>query len=273
MGRVRMWRLGVATVGQGSGSGAFVAHLPQGLSGRPSPLMNVETTKRRWYDEEKLDNDSSFREMIYEAVSPPTRVLDAGAGVGDLFQYDLKGRVKEVLGVDLDARVSTNPQLHRGIVADLSHIPIGDGSCDVVFSRYVLEHIADPQAFLREVNRILKPGGDFLFLTPNRRHYVALAARVTPHCFHSWYNRLRGRDEEDTFPTHYRLNSAASLRRNLERAGFRENRLVFLECCPNYLAFSLPSFLAGVAYERIVNSTDLLAHLRVNIMGWYSKPK
>ena len=54
-------------------------------------------------------------------------------------------------------------------------------------------------------------------------------------------------------------------------AGFVEKQLMFRECCPNYLTFSLPSFLLGVAYERVVNSCDLLAGMRVNILGWYRK--
>jgi len=234
-------------------------------------VMAVSDAKRRWYPEERLSNDEPFRRMVYEAVGPESRVLDAGAGAGQLFPYQLKGRVREILGVDLDPRVKTNPQLDVGIVADLAHIPIDDDSCDVVFSRYVLEHIADPKPFLSEMNRVLKPGGHFLFLTPNKWHYVSLVARAAPHGFHAWYNRLRGRQTEDTFPTCHRLNSPPAIRRHFRRAGFREKHLVFLECCPNYLTFSMPSFLVGLFYERAVNSTDLLAWLRGNIMGWFVK--
>lgn len=233
--------------------------------------MGVKETKRRWYGADELSNDAPFRKMIYGAVSPETRVLDAGAGAGDLFPYDLKGRVKEIIGVDLDPRVKTNPQLDRGIEADLTAIPIEDNYFDVVFSRYVLEHVGAPEAFLHEMNRILKPGGRILFLTPNKWHYVSLASRLTPQAFHNWYNKRRGRQAEDTFPTVYRLNSVSSIRKHFRRAGFRELRLLLRECCPNYLTFSAPVFALGVAYERIVNSSHLLAGLRVNILGCFEK--
>ena len=120
--------------------------------------------------------------------------------------------------------------------------------------------------------RLLRPGGTFIFLPPTKWHYVALGARLTPHRFHNWYNRLRGRDDEDTFPTVYRLNSVSAVRGSFRRAGFEECSLTLRECCPNDLTFSMPLFLLGVVYERVVNATDLLARFRVNLLGCYKKP-
>ena len=233
--------------------------------------MNPMELKRRWYRPDQFDNDEVFRGMIYDAVRPSACVLDAGAGAGDLFAYDLKSKAREIIGVDLDPRVETNPQLHSGIRCDLTKIPLPDDSIDVIFSRYVLEHIQNPQAFLKEMHRLLKPGGLFLFLTPNKWHYVSVISRFTPHACHNWVNRKRGRAEEDTFPTVYFLNSASGLRKEMRRAGFSQRILVFRECSPNYLMFSVPAFLVGVIYERIVNATELLAGLRVNILGCFEK--
>jgi len=208
-----------------------------------------------------------MRKLISEKVSSDSRVLDAGAGAGEMFSYDLKSRVREVVGADLDPRVESNPQLHRGIVTDLASIPVVDDYFDMIFSRYVFEHVQRPSAFLKEMNRLLRPGGSLIFLTPNKWHYVALAARLTPHRMHERFNRMRGRGDEDTFSTVYRLNSASDLRRELRMSGFVEERMTFLECCPNYLTFAQIPFLCGVAYERFVNSSELFAQLRVNILG------
>jgi ubiquinone/menaquinone biosynthesis C-methylase UbiE len=229
--------------------------------------------KARWYRPGQFDNDGVFREMVYGAARRDSRVLDAGAGAGDLFVYDLKSRAREVLGADLDPRVETNPQLHRGIQCDLEKIPLPGESVDVIFSRYVFEHVQNPRAFLKEMRRLLRPGGLLLFLTPNKWHYVSLISRCTPHVFHRWVNRRRGRANQDTFPTVYRLNSAGSIRREMRRAGFCERKLIFRECCPNYLLFSPPAFVCGVVYERIVNSVSFLAGLRVNILGCFEKGK
>ena len=51
-----------------------------------------------------------------------------------------------------------------------------------------------------------------------------------------------GREEVDTFPTVYRLNSRSAIRRHLRKAGFHEKELVTCECSPNYLTFSAALF-------------------------------
>ena len=225
----------------------------------------------RWYPPDQRDNNGAFGRMIRSMVTSASRVLDAGAGAGEKFRHDLKGRVAEVVGVDLDPRVLQNPQVDRGIVADLTNIPVTDGYFDAAFCMYVLEHIDEPERFLAEMARVLKPGGCFLFCTPNKHHYVSLAARLTPQFFHRWYNNRRGRDTGDTFPTVYKMNTRSALRRLFSRAGFVERELVLRECAPNYLSFAAVPFFCGLAYERIVNRFECLMCFRVNILGCFVK--
>lgn len=232
--------------------------------------------RQRFYQRDRWDNDCVFLRRIESCVRPGTVALDLGAGAGLKFTYDLKSKVEpggEIIGADFDSRVCENPLLHRGVVLDGKGLPCEDAIFDLVFSRYVLEHVTDPSALLSDIYRVLKPGGSFLFLTPNKWHYVALASRFTPHAFHGWYNRLRGREESDTFPTVYRLNSRSAVRRHFRNAGFVEKELVMRECCPNYLMLAAPLFLMGVAFERLVNSSEVFAGLRVNVLGHYCKPK
>jgi len=238
-------------------------------------MGKCDTLRRRFYTPAQYDNDEVFLELVQACVGRGMVVLDLGAGTGRKFQYALKSRVEpdgEVIGADFDARVRDNPLVHRGVVLQGHELPFAENTFDVVFTRYVLEHVTDPAEFLGQVWRVLKPGGSFLFLTPNKWHYVCLAARCTPKAFHQSYNRRRGRDETDTFPTVYRLNARSAIRRDLLKAGFLEKDLRMRECCPNYLTLAAPLFLVGVAYERIVNSTDLLSGLRVNILGHFVKP-
>jgi len=239
-------------------------------------MRRCENLRKRLYSPEYWDNDRVFLQLIEACIQPGWAVLDLGAGAGLKFQYELKSKVEpggEIVGTDFDSRVSENPLLHRGVVIDGAKFPFEDNTFDVVFSRYVLEHVSDSAEFLDEVHRILKPGGSFFFLTPNKWHYVSVASGCTPHTFHAWYNNLRGREETDTFPTVYRLNSRTAVRRHFKRAGFLEEELIMRECCPNYLMLSAPLFLLGVGYERLVNSANVFAGLRVNILGHFSKPK
>ena len=176
------------------------------------------------------------------------------------------------MGIDLDPRVETYPLLHRGICCNVASVPVEDNYSDAIFGRYLLEQISDPSEFLTETYRILRPGGRFIFLTPNKWHYGSLSARLTPQWLHEWYNmRLRGRSKVDTFPTTYLLNAAKSLRRQLFAAGFEDETLIMPEICPVYLCWSLPIFYFGLIYERLVNSTKLLAGFRVHLLGCYRK--
>ena len=122
----------------------------------------------KWYPPDQYDSDSLLLRLIEQSVGPESRVLDAGAGAGEKFAYNLKGRVAEMAGADLDARVQENPQLDRGILADLTKIPVPDNCFDVVFCRYVLEHVAAPEKFLAEMFRVLKPGGAVHFRDPKQ---------------------------------------------------------------------------------------------------------
>lgn len=227
--------------------------------------------KRFYPDLSSNWDDELFRQQVLQALQPDSRVLDLGAGAGRLPQMDFSQQAARVCGVDPDEAVLRNPHLHEAKVACGEEIPYGDESFDLVFADNVLEHLEDPDRVFREVNRVLEPGGRFLVKTPNRRHYVPLIARCTPHAFHEWFNRARGR-QVDTFPTVYRANSRRQLARCARAAGFDIREIAFYEGRPEYLRFSAPSYLVGLAYERLVNSTGLLASWRVLIIGVFEKP-
>jgi ubiquinone/menaquinone biosynthesis C-methylase UbiE len=208
---------------------------------------------------------------VESCVQPSDEILDVGAGTGQLSSYAFKGEVKQMVGVDLDPRVTDNPLLDQGVVADVYQLPFESNRFDLAFAIYVLEHIREPDRLVREISRVLRPGGMFFALTPNRHHYVSLIAALTPTRFHRWYNRKRGRAEEDTFPTYYRMNSRRTLRRQFGQVSFHAVHLSTIEVQPNYLTFCTPAFLLGAAYERLVNSTEWLSFARVNIIAIFRK--
>jgi SAM-dependent methyltransferase len=232
----------------------------------------------RWMDEAWYPtfrqnwDDHLFRETILEFVAPESTVLDLGAGAGIVEQMNFRGIARKVCGVDVDARVLANPMLDEGRIADAARIPYGDGLFDIVLSDNVLEHLATPLEVLREVTRVLRPGGVFLFKTPNKWHYMPTIARITPHSFHRLVNRLRGRAERDTFPTRYRANTSGSLTRLAGQAGLKVERLQRIEGRPEYLRMSAFAYPFGFAYERAVNATELLSPFRILLIGALRKP-
>jgi ubiquinone/menaquinone biosynthesis C-methylase UbiE len=197
-----------------------------------------------WLDKklypEHSDNwdDELFRKLIMSYIRPEHSMLDLGAGAGIVSQMNFKGLSEKVCGVDPD----------------------------------VLEHIDSPDDVLSEIFRVLKPGGYFLGKTPNKYHYMPLIARITPHWFHQFVNKLRGRETVDTFPTRYRINEPKSVTSYAIRNGFKVREIQRIEGRPEYLRMSAPSYLLGWLYERAVNSSKVFAHFRVLLVCVLEKP-
>lgn len=218
-------------------------------------------------------DDLLFRERILQRLEPgETALLDLGAGAGNVSQMNFKGCARRVCGIDPDPRVLTNPYLDEGKVGVGETIPYAADVFDVVFADNVLEHLESPAHVFAEVFRVLKPGGRFFVKTPNKYHYMPLIARSTPHQFHQWYNRLRGRGASHTFPTFYRANSRADLERLATRTGFSVSSIELIEGRPEYMRLSCLTYVLGLAYERVVNASTLLSNLRILVVGELMKP-
>jgi len=98
-------------------------------------------------------------------LKPAEKVLDLGAGDGKLSK-----QLKEI-GADVYACDKEDDCSAKGIrfkKADIEKgIPYPKKTFDYVMSMEVIEHLENPWHLFREVNRILKPNGIFIFSTPN----------------------------------------------------------------------------------------------------------
>jgi len=232
----------------------------------------TEWMDREWYPGySKNWDDAMFRERVLACLKPEHLLLDLGAGAGIVGHMNFKGRAARVCGVDLDPRVTENPFLDEGRVSDAGKIPYGDESFDIVVSDNVLEHLDTPCDVFREVARVLRPGGLFFFKTPNKWHYMPTIARITPHSFHQFVNRVRGRAEVDTFPTRYRANTKSAIGILAKESGFNVVSLDRVEGRPEYLRMTAGTYLLGVAYERLVNSSSAFEPFRILLIGTLRK--
>ena len=227
--------------------------------------------RTQYPNHEKNWDDCLFREAILKQLKAEMSILDLGAGAGIVTQMNFKGLCKLVCGVDLDPRVTNNPFLDEGRVTDAGEIPYSDSTFDIVFSDNVLEHLDNPLNVFKEVARVLRPGGVFMFKTPNKWHYMPTIARLTPHVFHQFINRIRGRAEVDTFPTRYHANTKSDVKLLAQQSGFSQANISLIEGRPEYLRMATVTYLIGIFYERLVNSTEFLSSFRILLIGTLKK--
>jgi hypothetical protein len=78
-------------------------------------------------------------------------------------------------------------------------------------------------------------------------------------------------EQHEPWPTYYRLNSCSAVEAEGRKAGFKQIELRTWEGEPAYLVFHLIPFLSGVAYERVVNLSQVLSPLRHSILARFIK--
>lgn len=213
-----------------------------------------------------------FERAVEARLSADAVLLDAGAGrtVPVLRKY--LGRVRRLIGVELVAftDVPAGIETHH---TDLAHLPLPDGVVDIIISRSVFEHLADPQAVYAEFSRVLRPGGVVIFLTANMWDYGTLIARLVPNRFHARIvATVEGRAAEDTFPTEYRTNTRRDVERLALRAGLKIDAFEYLSQYPNYLMFNGALFFIGTCFEKLISRIDALRILRGWILVTLRKP-
>lgn len=168
-----------------------------------------------------------YESVIDRLVRPSTTWLDVGCG-RDLLPMNarlaevLSTRCRNLVGVDPSHNIFQNPFVHSAFQATIECFEPRT-LFDLVTLRMVAEHIEDPQLCMDALRRLTKPGGVVVIYTPYKYSPTSLAASVVPNsAHHSLKRRLWSTEECDTFPTHYRLNTARALRRSFHFAGFSE---------------------------------------------------
>jgi SAM-dependent methyltransferase len=214
-----------------------------------------------------LLNYARIAQECAQALGNRGRILDWGCGHGqnnlllrtaglEVVSYDIQDwgpgyRIKDVLGVQ------------PVISDDRTLLPFDDATFDAVLSCGCLEHVEAPAGSVREIFRVLKPGGRFfIYFLPNQLSYTEALA--------TW----RGRSDH---PVKY---TARSLRRLMRGAPFKEAYCRYQNLFPKNLTGlpgffrsfydSHPTFVLGL--ESVLLKIPGLRMISGTFEALYSKP-
>jgi SAM-dependent methyltransferase len=121
---------------------------------------------------------------------PGLRVLDIASGTGYGSGMLEQAGASSVRGCDVSAEAVRAAERDFGsdivsfVQGDGVRLPFPDGEFDVIVSFETLEHVEDGDAFVRELRRVLTPGGTLILSTPNEtvtRHYSRNPYHITEY--------------------------------------------------------------------------------------------
>ncbi len=160
-------------------------------------------------------------------LKPGDRILEIGCGIGTVV-FDLVQRGYDVQGTDISqVAIEYGRSKYEGIrlaVQPAEELVYEDGAFDVVLSFDLFEHIARIDLHVAQVRRVLKPGGYYLFQTPNK--WSNAVFETLAHKTLKWRR------------VHPSLHTPGQLRRRLAKHGF-ETRFVKMDPINDYTRLKL----------------------------------
>jgi len=194
------------------------------------PIMFRVEQAHWWYTGRRKILAGFVEEICRQVTDRRPRILDVGCGTGaNLLMLSEYG---EAEGVDIseDALAFCRERgLDKVRLGAGEHLPYDDGTFDLVTAFDVVEHMDDDLAGLREMRRVLRPGGRVLLFVPTFMFLWGLQDDVSNH-------RRR-----------YRL---PQLRRVLEQAGFEIERMSYA---------NITFFLPILAMRQLMRLTGVKA--------------
>ncbi|MBI4091397.1 class I SAM-dependent methyltransferase [candidate division WWE3 bacterium] len=209
-----------------------------------------------YFDESLIGRDKARR----------FKVLDAGCGNGNYLIDEFRDRIDLACGVDLKPEfTSKNVCLDEIRYSSLQKIPYEDETFDFVIMLWVLEHLKNPLAVLKEMSRVLKPGGELIFATPNK-NFISLVLKnfLSSKRANFFINKhFYGRFEKEVFETFYLANTLADLKDLFARANFKTEKLE-LNFDPGYTSFDSLTFYFTIlvsSFLRVLGLDSFESHI------------
>jgi SAM-dependent methyltransferase len=241
------------------------SELPAGVARQEHYRREYRRRRPRW-----RDSTTIYRELVATHIGPESKILDIGCGHADFLasEYSVS---PHIYGLDPDAQaLALNQVIQHPVVGTVEQIPLPDQFFDLVCMAWVAEHLEHPLEAAQEIHRVLRPGGRLLFLTPNAWNYNTWLVRAVPNRYHEFFTRrLYGRQERDTYPVRYRLNTESKIERVMSAANLKKVRLL-RNGDPSYISFNPMLFTIASGLETLLE-LPWLRRAQVHIIAVYQR--
>lgn len=185
----------------------------------------------------RLKYSQEFYEVLLNSlISQNIKWLDLGCGHHLLppwrFEQEknLIEKAGNVVGIDYDLpSLLKHKTIKTKVQAVIDFLPFKNGFFDVATANMVVEHLSNPQIQFNEVSRVLKPGGIFIFHTPNEYGYFSVARKLIPKVLvKKMAKMLDDRESDDVFEVHYKANTKQKIKALAEETGFEIEQIKFV---------------------------------------------
>jgi len=187
------------------------------------------------------------------------KALDVGCGDGARYGSRMRESGVEIHGVDI-SQVAVESARERGVDAQVASLtdplPYDDACFDVVICLEVLEHLVDPAFVVRQIARVLRPGGLALLSVPNAAFWTTRVELLFTGHFNPRGSPITQRATPWRDP-HLRFFNFSSFKAMLAEGGLRTVRAGGLEC----------QFLRIVGVERVLGRGNSLIDAPVSAIG------
>lgn len=193
-----------------------------------SRLFNIYWTIRRIVAPQLRYSQYVYEDVLSRYVNPSVDWIEMGCGHSVLPSWrssqerQLVKNCKAIFGIDYDwPSLKAHSTISKKLRGDITRLPFREEAFDLVTANMVVEHLDNPALQFKEIHRILRPKGVFLFHTPNAYGYGVLLSLLVPEAIKGKLIHLvEGREEHDIFETHYAANTEKSIRRLAQGTGF-----------------------------------------------------
>lgn len=204
-------------------------------------------------------------------------VLDVGCGDGHFASVTFTEPID--VGIDPMERdiaecAALRPTVYKELVrGSATEMPFGDASFQTVISNSVLEHIPDVDATVREISRVLKPGGEFAMTTPSEYYPEFLLGASLPKKV-----RLEnlGKAYGDLFNKisyHYHVDTPEVWTRRFERYGLEVVQHTYYFSAGAHRAFDMAHYIGipNLANKRLRGEWVIHPLLTKPLEIWYRR--